>query len=62
MRPESKASSTSPDAESTVHKLQDARVNFVSSGVVTNQTGQIGFKKAFLIRHPDGHPIEIEEK
>lgn len=52
---------SSRNAESAVHKLQDARVNFVSSGVVANQTGQIGFKKAFLARDLDAHPIEIAE-
>jgi hypothetical protein len=42
--------------------LRSGRVNFVSSGVVANQTGQLGFNKAFLVRDPDGHAIEIEEK
>jgi hypothetical protein len=37
-------------------------VSFVSSGVVTNQTRQLGFNQAFLVRDPDGHAIEIEEK
>jgi len=42
--------------------LQASTVSFVSSGVVANPTGQLGFKKAFLVRDPDGHVIELEEK
>src|SRR5216684_1019691 len=51
-----------PSADGAARQLHSSRVNFVSSGVVTNQTGQLGFKKAFLVRDPDGHAIEIEEK
>ena len=35
------------------------RANFVSSGVVANQTGQLGFSKAFLVRDPDGHAVQL---
>ncbi len=49
-------------AEAVARQLQTSRVNFVSSGVVANQTGQLGFSKAFVVRDPDGHAIEIEEK
>ena len=51
-----------PDAEAATRELRASKVNFVSSGVVANQTGQLGFAKAFLVRDPDGHAIEIEEK
>jgi len=51
-----------PDAGATAHQLQASKVNFVSSGVVANQNEQLGFRKAFLARDPDGHAIEIEEK
>src|SRR6266567_7063105 len=51
-----------PDAGATAHQLQVSKVNFVSSGVVANQNEQLGFRKAFLARDPDGHAIEIEEK
>jgi len=51
-----------PNADGAARQLHSSRVNFVSSGVVGNQTGQLGFKKAFLVRDPDGHAIEIEEK
>src|SRR2546426_669326 len=50
------------DADAASRQLSQARVNFVSSGVVANQKGQLGFNKAFLVRDPDGHAIEIEEK
>jgi catechol 2,3-dioxygenase-like lactoylglutathione lyase family enzyme len=50
------------DAETAASRLQTSRVNFVSSGVFANQTGELGFSKAFLVRDPDGHAIEIEEK
>ena len=50
------------DAEAAAHQLQASKATFVSSGVVANQTGQLGFRKAFLVRDPDGHAIEIEEK
>src|SRR5271166_6146736 len=49
-------------AEAAARQLQTSRVNFVSSGVFANQTGELGFSKAFLVRDPDGHAIEIEEK
>jgi extradiol dioxygenase family protein len=49
-------------AESAAQQLRAKSVNFVSSGVVANQTGQLGFSKAFLVRDPDGHAVEIEEK
>ena len=49
-------------ADAAARQLRSSRVNFVSSGVVANQTGQLGFSKALLVRDPDGHAIEIEEK
>ena len=49
-------------AEGAAAELHTRRVNFVSSGVVANHTGQLGFSKAFLVRDPDGHAVEIEEK
>jgi catechol 2,3-dioxygenase-like lactoylglutathione lyase family enzyme len=49
-------------AESAAQELRTKNVNFVSSGVVANQTAQLGFSKAFLVRDPDGHAVEIEEK
>jgi catechol 2,3-dioxygenase-like lactoylglutathione lyase family enzyme len=49
-------------ADAAARQLQTSRVNFVSSGVVANQTEQLGFKKAFIVRDPDGHAVELEEK
>jgi catechol 2,3-dioxygenase-like lactoylglutathione lyase family enzyme len=42
--------------------LSTARVNFVSSGVVVNHSEQLGFTKAVVVRDPDGHAVEVEEK
>jgi hypothetical protein len=50
------------DAESTARQLGSARIQFVSSGVIANQNGQLGFNKAFVVRDPDGHAVEIEQK
>jgi catechol 2,3-dioxygenase-like lactoylglutathione lyase family enzyme len=49
-------------AEAAAQQLHASRVNFVSSGVVANQNGELGFSKAFVVRDPDGHAIEIEQK
>ncbi len=49
-------------ADAAARHLRGNSVNFVSSDVVANHTGQLGFKKAFLARDPDGHAVEIEEK
>ena len=50
------------DAQAAVHKFISAHTKFVSSGVITESDGQLGFRRAFLVRDPDGHPILIEEK
>ena len=49
-------------ADPAAHNLVEGHVNFVSSGVIANQMDQLGFRKAFVVRDPDGHAIEIEEK
>ena len=48
------------DAAAT--QLSSVHAKFVSSGVVTESHGQLGFQKAFLVRDPDGHSILVEEK
>jgi len=48
--------------ETAGRDLWAAKVNFVSSGVVVNPNSQLGFSKALLVRDPDGHPVEIEQK
>ncbi len=50
------------DAGETAQQLLAARSNFVSSGVIANPNAQLGFSKAFVVRDPDGHAIEIEQK
>jgi len=50
------------DADAAAHPLQASKTAFVSSGVVANPTGEPGFKKALLVRDPDGHVIELEQK
>jgi catechol 2,3-dioxygenase-like lactoylglutathione lyase family enzyme len=52
----------SPDAEAAARALTAAKTIFVSSGVVANQLGGLGIRKAVLVRDPDGHAIKIEEK
>ncbi len=50
------------DAQAAARQAREAKVSFVSSGVVANQNRELGFTKAFVVRDPDGHAIEIEEK
>jgi catechol 2,3-dioxygenase-like lactoylglutathione lyase family enzyme len=50
------------NADQAARELASAKTNFVSSGLVANQNGELGFKMAFVVRDPDGHPIEIEQK
>lgn len=47
------------DADATAAGLRAARARFVSSGVVANHTQGLEFSKAFLVRDPDGHTVEI---
>ena len=50
------------NANAAAQKLSASLAKFVSSGVVSESDGQLGFHKAFLVRDPDGHVIEIAEK
>ncbi len=50
------------DADGGARALRESKANFVSSGVVANQNAQFGFRKAFVVRDPDGHAVEVEEK
>jgi catechol 2,3-dioxygenase-like lactoylglutathione lyase family enzyme len=43
-------------------EMRANKAMFVSSGVVPNHTAQLGFSKALVVRDPDGHAVEIEEK
>jgi catechol 2,3-dioxygenase-like lactoylglutathione lyase family enzyme len=50
------------DAVVAAKQFSNAHASFVSSGVVAESDGQLGFKKAFVARDPDGHAILVEEK
>src|SRR3989454_2085332 len=50
------------DARAAARQVREAKVSFVSSEVVANQNRELGFPKAFVVRDPDGHAIEIKEK
>ena len=50
------------DADTAAKQFSHAHAPFVSSGVVAESDGQLGFKKAFLARDPDGHAILVEER
>ena len=49
-------------ADQAARELTFAKTNFVSSGLIANQNRELGFRAAFVVRDPDGHAIEIEEK
>lgn len=48
--------------EEAARDLFSAKVNFVSSGVIANQMDELGYRSAFIVRDPDGHAVEIEQK
>src|SRR5262252_5075683 len=50
------------NVDQAARELVSAKADFVSSGLVANQNGELGFKVAFVVRDPDGYPIEIEQK
>jgi catechol 2,3-dioxygenase-like lactoylglutathione lyase family enzyme len=50
------------NADQAARELASAKADFVSSGLVANHNGELGFKVAFVVRDPDGHAIEIEQK
>lgn len=49
-------------ADQAAQKIASRHPKFVSSGVVAESDGQLGFHKAFLVRDPDGHVIEFAER
>lgn len=50
------------NAEQAAHELAAAKVRLVSSGLVANQNEELGFRSALIVRDPDGHAVEIEQK
>lgn len=51
-----------PDASSAAARLRQRRYPFVSSSVIDLPTTELGFKKGFLVRDPDGHVMQIVEQ
>ncbi len=47
------------DVEAAAQNFTTNKTRFVSSGVVVNPIQQSGTRKAFIVRDPDGHAIEI---
>jgi catechol 2,3-dioxygenase-like lactoylglutathione lyase family enzyme len=50
------------NAGQAAHDLTSAKVGLVSSSLVANQNEQLGFRSALIVRDPDGHAVEIEQK
>ena len=50
------------DAIGIARQLYSSRVSFLSSGLVMNSGSGLEFKKALVVRDPDGHAVEIEEQ
>ena len=50
------------NADQAARQLSRSKANFVSSGLIANQNRELGFSAAFVVRDPDGHAIEIEQK
>ena len=50
------------NADEAARQLSRSKANFVSSGLIANQNGELGFSAAFIVRDPDGHAVEIEQK
>lgn len=49
------------DAEAAASQLQQAGVPFISSGLVELPDAELGFRKGFLVRDPNGHAVRIVE-
>jgi catechol 2,3-dioxygenase-like lactoylglutathione lyase family enzyme len=50
------------NAQQAAQELFSAKVDLVSSGLVANHTIQNDFRSALIVRDPDGHAVEIEQK
>lgn len=50
------------DATSISRLLRTGKYRFVSSGVIAIPDSTLGFAKAFLVRDPDGHVMELVER
>ena len=45
----------------TANLLRSVRVPFVSPGVIATPRAELGFRKAILVRDPDGHAVQLTE-
>lgn len=50
------------DLREASRELEDSKVPFVSSDVIVDRDFRLGFGKAFVVRDPDGHPVEIGQR
>jgi catechol 2,3-dioxygenase-like lactoylglutathione lyase family enzyme len=50
------------DVKTAAQQLLSGKYALVSSGVVGIPEGELGFRKGFLVRDPDGHVMQIVEK
>lgn len=50
------------DADAAAQRLQSGGYSLVSSGVIAMPDDQLGFRKGFLVRDPDGHLMRIVEQ
>ena len=50
------------NADEAAHGLTLAKANFVSSGLIVNHSRELAFTSAFIVRDPDGHAVEVEQK
>lgn len=50
------------DANRAERRLRASKYAFVSSGVVGIPEGELGFRKSFLVRDPDGHVLQLVER
>ena len=52
----------SSDAEASAKKLREAKARFISPGVIETPEAGLGFRKAVLVRDPDGHAVLIQQR
>ena len=50
------------EASAAAQPSQTGKYAFVSSGVVSIPESELGFRKSFLVRDPDGHVLQLVER
>ena len=58
----SQSTLVSSDVSQVARQLEDSKAPFVSSGVIVDRESRLGFGKAFVVRDPDGHAVEIGQR